>query len=66
MQYPCSKSPLLSPEGIQFPHGVVLHGPSGVGKTLLALAVSSETSAHCLSLSPGDLIRYLTSYTCVD
>ena len=56
------KNPSSPPEGVQFPRGVLLHGPAGVGKSLLTSALSSETSANVLSLSPSDLPpRYDTS-----
>ena len=42
--------------GLWFPHGVLLYGPAGVGKSLLAQAIQSETSAHVISVSATDLV----------
>lgn len=47
--------PLRHPEifqtlGIDAPRGVLLHGPSGTGKTLIARAVSSETGCYFKSV----------------
>ena len=57
--------PLLYPElfaqlGISSPHGVLIHGPSGVGKTLLGQAIQGEIDTHFIELSGPELIgKYL-------
>jgi transitional endoplasmic reticulum ATPase len=53
--------PLRYPEvferlGIDPPKGVLLHGPPGCGKTLIARAVAHETSAHFLHVNGPAII----------
>ncbi|MBI3122622.1 MAG: CDC48 family AAA ATPase [candidate division NC10 bacterium] len=54
--------PLKYPEiferlGIGAPKGVLLHGPPGCGKTLIARAVAKETDAHFLAVSGPEVIH---------
>jgi len=54
--------PLKYPEvferlGIDAPKGVLLHGPPGCGKTLIARAVANETYAYFLHLSGPEVIH---------
>src|SRR3990170_2521889 len=54
--------PLRYPEiferlGIGAPKGVLLHGPPGCGKTLIARAVAKETDAHFLAVSGPEVIH---------
>lgn len=53
--------PLRHPEvferlGVEAPKGVLLHGPPGCGKTLIARAVASETNAHFVSISGPEIM----------
>ncbi len=53
--------PLRYPEvferlGIEPPKGVLLHGPPGCGKTLIARAVAQETSAHFVHINGPEII----------
>ncbi len=54
--------PLKYPEvferlGIDAPKGVLLYGPPGCGKTLIARAVANETSAHFTHISGPEVIH---------
>lgn len=45
--------------GIEAPKGVLLHGPPGCGKTLIARAVANETDAYFTSISgPEVMAKY--------
>jgi transitional endoplasmic reticulum ATPase len=53
--------PLQHPEifgrlGIDPPRGVLLHGPSGTGKTLIARAVAGETGCYFKSMSATEIM----------
>ena len=45
--------------GIDAPKGVLLHGPPGCGKTLIARAIAHETSSHFVHVNGPEIIHRL-------
>jgi len=56
------EAPLMDPEkfdtvGIEPPTGVLLHGPPGTGKTMMARAVANRTDATFIKMAGSELVQ---------
>src|SRR5437870_5687790 len=56
VEWPLRYSDLYSAIGYEMPKGVLPHGPSGTGKTLLAKAVATESEANFISIRGPELL----------
>ncbi len=56
VEWPLKFPDLYKAIGYTMPKGVMLHGPSGTGKTLLAKAVATESEANFISIRGPELL----------
>jgi transitional endoplasmic reticulum ATPase len=57
IELPLSRPDLFLRLGIEPPKGILLHGPPGCGKTLIARAVAGETSAYFLHVNGPEIMN---------
>jgi len=56
VEWPLKYSEIYETIGYSMPKGVMIHGPSGTGKTLLAKAVATESEANFISVRGPELL----------
>jgi len=56
VEWPMKYPGLYDKLGHQMPRGILLHGPSGTGKTLLAKAVATQSEANFVSVRGPELL----------
>jgi hypothetical protein len=56
IEYPLAHPELYEHLGVQPPRGVLLHGPPGCGKTMLANAIAVETGVPFLKVSAPEVV----------
>ena len=55
-EIPLNNPNLFKSMGIEPPRGILLYGPPGCGKTLIAKALASESKAHFLSINGPEIM----------
>jgi transitional endoplasmic reticulum ATPase len=56
VEWPLSNPSIFTRMGIRPPRGILLYGPPGCGKTLLARAVATESKANFISIKGPELL----------
>jgi len=57
VELPLKKPELFEKVGIEPPKGILLHGPSGTGKTILAKAVAASTNSTFIQIVGSELVQ---------